>query len=92
VQVSAASLTLSTFFDGTDPGFPFQLQVSFCYTLSAEGLAIEVTATNTTAARPCPFMVGWHPWFCCSGGHGGAGEQPVWHKYHGSEFGARRSL
>lgn len=51
---NGASVTLSTSLDGTDPGYPFCLDISFRYTLDAEGLTIDVTATNTMKAAPAP--------------------------------------
>ncbi|UFU07636.1 aldose 1-epimerase family protein [Ruania halotolerans] len=43
------------------PGYPFALIVSVRYALTAEGLRITTTATNTSAVD-APYGVGFHPW------------------------------
>jgi aldose 1-epimerase len=43
------------------PGYPFALELRVDYTLSADGLRIETTATNTGTA-PCPYGAGAHPY------------------------------
>eukprot|EP01051_Picozoa_sp_SAG22_P013972 SAG22_NODE_1631_length_3936_cov_2.342716_5_plen_266_part_00 len=70
---SSCSVTMSATFDGSDPGYPFAVAVSFTYTMGADGLTVSVAAKNISSgpgagvpAGPCPFMVGWHPWFCVS--------------------------
>lgn len=60
----SASLSLSYTFDGSEPGYPFVLAMNLEYTLSEEGFAITVTATNPDPAGwPAPYYVGWHPYF-----------------------------
>lgn len=49
------------------PGYPFLLDLSVEYQLSAAGLAVAYRATNVGAA-PCPFGVGHHPYFALDGG------------------------
>lgn len=43
------------------PGYPFQLDCTLDYTLSAAGLTVRTTATNTGDA-PCPYGTGAHPY------------------------------
>ena len=43
------------------PGYPFSLALAIEYVLSAEGLRVEVTATNR-GERPCPYGSGAHPY------------------------------
>jgi aldose 1-epimerase len=43
------------------PGYPFCLEVTIEYELSASGLAVRTTATNVGAAR-CPYGSGAHPY------------------------------
>jgi aldose 1-epimerase len=43
------------------PGYPFSLAVLTEYTLSADGLRVETTATNTGTA-PAPYGAGAHPY------------------------------
>ena len=43
------------------PGYPFSLALAIEYALSAEGLRVEVTATNR-GERPCPYGSGAHPY------------------------------
>jgi aldose 1-epimerase len=45
------------------PGYPFTLELSIEYTLSARGLTVETTATNSGTNR-LPFGAGFHPYFC----------------------------
>ena len=59
----SASITLTATFDGSDPGYPFTLTADFCYTLSADGLAIEVRPSVPTHA-PQPL---WARLSCCAG-------------------------
>ncbi|WP_406436901.1 aldose 1-epimerase [Streptomyces sp. NBC_00631] len=50
---------------GTHPGYPFALDLTAEYTLSADELSITIGATNvgdTTA----PYAAGWHPYFTLS--------------------------
>jgi aldose 1-epimerase len=43
------------------PGYPFSLALSATYTLSDDGLRVELRASNIGAA-PCPFGAGQHPY------------------------------
>jgi aldose 1-epimerase len=43
------------------PGYPFSLDVEIAYELSADGLKIRTSATNTGAAA-CPYGSGAHPY------------------------------
>ena len=57
---ASAQLTLAASFDGSDPGYPFTVDVAFTYTLDASGFSIGVSATNASeAGEAAPFMVGW---------------------------------
>ena len=57
---ASAQLTLAASFDGSDPGYPFTINVAFTYTLDASGFSIGVSATNASeAGEAAPFMVGW---------------------------------
>ena len=50
---SNATLTMEAHFDGSDPGYPWKLDLSFVYTLDNDGFRIDVQATNSTASS-CP--------------------------------------
>jgi galactose mutarotase-like enzyme len=43
------------------PGYPFTLELRAEYSLSAEGLAVRIEATNA-GAEAAPFGAGWHPY------------------------------
>lgn len=43
------------------PGYPWELRVESTYTLSDEGLRVEVSATNLSGSE-APYGVGFHPW------------------------------
>ena len=43
---------------------PFHVRVNIVYMLNKSGLQIEIQARNLHDEVPCPFMAGWHPWFC----------------------------
>ncbi|MFD8717753.1 aldose 1-epimerase [Streptomyces sp. NPDC059629] len=50
---------------GEYPGYPFALDLTVAYTLTADELGVEIRATNlgdTTA----PYAAGWHPYFTLS--------------------------
>lgn len=49
------------------PGYPFQLDCTLDYTLSAAGLTVRTTATNTGDA-PAPYGTGAHPYLSPGGG------------------------
>lgn len=59
-----ACLKLGASFDGSDEGYPFQVDVTFSYCLHADnGFSIDVSATNRSpGGTAAPFMVGWHPY------------------------------
>jgi aldose 1-epimerase len=48
------------------PGYPFPLDCSVTYELTASGLAVTVGATNIGSV-PCPFGAGAHPYFAFAG-------------------------
>jgi aldose 1-epimerase len=48
-------------------GWPFPLDVSIAYTLSAEGLTVETSLTNI-GPRPCPVGWGQHPYLSAGPG------------------------
>jgi len=60
-----AHLTLSTFFNGSDPGYPFQVETNITYTLDTEGFSLSVVSQNVMfdSQTSVPFMVGSHPYF-----------------------------
>jgi aldose 1-epimerase len=43
------------------PGYPFTLDLTLRYVLSAQGLTVTATATNV-GAEPCPYGHGFHPY------------------------------
>ncbi len=43
------------------PGYPFALDLSIAYSLSAAGLRVTTTATNI-GPKPCPYGAGAHPY------------------------------
>ena len=45
----------------SQPGYPWTVDLRASYSLSDDGLAVEVTATNQ-ADRPAPFAAGAHPY------------------------------
>jgi hypothetical protein len=56
---TAASVTLQYSFDGSDPGYPFALNVQITYTLDVHGFSFAVTATNLNKEGwPLPFYNG----------------------------------
>ncbi len=63
---SYARLELSYSFDGTEPGYPFQLDVAVFYTLSDKGFNVSFQVSNRMKNQPLPFYVGWHPYFNCT--------------------------
>ena len=58
-----ATLILGYDFDGTDIGYPFNIQVHITYVLSQTGLTVHVDATNLMQSLSAPFMTGCHPYF-----------------------------
>lgn len=56
------SVTLCYCHDRETQGFPFALQIIIKYTLTADGLNIDVRVKNTGDAS-FPFSLGWHPYF-----------------------------
>jgi aldose 1-epimerase len=67
VEASAASVTLRHDLVPT-PGYPWALRLDVTYALTADGLVVEVVATNLGEAT-APYGVGFHPWL--SPGPGG---------------------
>jgi len=48
------------------PGWPFALHLVTAYSVGADGLTIEVVATNTGTSA-LPYGVGFHPWLATGG-------------------------
>lgn len=62
---TAASVTLQYSFDGSDPGYPFALNVQITYTLDVHGFSFAVTATNLNKEGwPLPFYNGGQSCAC----------------------------
>lgn len=61
-----ARLELAYSFDGTEPGYPFFLDIAVFYTLSKDGFNITIQASNRDETHPLPFFMGWHPYFNCT--------------------------
>jgi aldose 1-epimerase len=53
------------------PGYPFTLALRVEHALSAEGLAVEIEATNI-GSEPCPYGAGAHPYLALDSGADGA--------------------
>lgn len=47
---------------GAFPGYPFELTLEILVSMSATGLALEITATNVGRIS-APYAAGWHPYF-----------------------------
>ena len=60
VDASEDEVTLRLAFEGA-PGYPFPLELTARYRLSAEGLTVSVKAVNTGEAD-APYGVGFHPY------------------------------
>lgn len=60
---TSAKLILQYEFDGTDPGYPFVLNMTLTYELSATGLDIQVHAKNPSKTFALPFFHSLHPYF-----------------------------
>lgn len=60
----SAQLTLRTtrIRPGTYPGYPFAIDLQVTYLVTADGIDIEIRATNT-GPTPAPYAAGWHPYF-----------------------------
>jgi aldose 1-epimerase len=61
-----AELVLGWSFDGSDPGYPFLLDVRITYSLSSSGFRIDTRAQNVMASQPLPFSHAWHSYFAVS--------------------------
>jgi aldose 1-epimerase len=55
------TFTLDSLSDGVE-GYPFELLYTLTYTISLEGVAMEITATNA-GESDAPYFVGWHTYF-----------------------------
>ena len=55
-------LILGYEFDGSDPGYPFNLRVELHYRLDRGGFSCETLAENI-GEQDLPFGDGWHPYF-----------------------------
>ena len=64
----SAVLTLSYKFKQEEEpaGYPFDWLLQITYNLSAAGLNITITVSNTMATSPLPLYIGWHPYFLCT--------------------------
>jgi len=60
---TAATVVLGVMLNGTDPGYPFVVDVTITYRLDAAGLWVTVNGRNAMQGLPAPFMVGCHPYF-----------------------------
>ena len=49
------------------PGWPFTLDVTLIYSLSEQGLSVQMRATNA-GEQTCPFGAGQHPYLSAGGG------------------------
>jgi hypothetical protein len=47
---------------GRHPGYPFSIDLDVSYRITADGIGVEVLATNT-GPDPAPYAAGWHPYF-----------------------------
>ena len=47
---------------GVFPGYPFAIDLEVGYTVTAQGLSLQVTARNV-GDGPAPYGCGWHPYF-----------------------------
>jgi aldose 1-epimerase len=61
VELRRSSVTLSNRIY-PQPGYPFLLDLTVVYDVSADGLTVSVTATNHSG-NTCPFGFGQHPYF-----------------------------
>lgn len=59
----AATVVLGVTFNGSDPGYPFVVEVNVTYTLDAFGFSVTIGAKNLMSHDPAPFMAGCHPYF-----------------------------
>lgn len=50
------------------PGYPFELDVTVTYELSADGLTVRISSTNT-GSTDCPYAVGHHPYLAVADGN-----------------------
>eukprot|EP00037_Helgoeca_nana_P019148 m.185694 g.185694 ORF g.185694 m.185694 type:complete len:417 (-) comp24742_c0_seq2:1946-3196(-) len=60
---ASATVVLDVTFNGSDPGYPFVVDVTVTYTLDAAGFTVHVRGVNRMESSPAPFMVGCHPYF-----------------------------
>jgi hypothetical protein len=49
-------------FNGSDPGYEFQVAVNVSYKLDSAGLTVTVRAQNMMTSLPAPFQAGCHPY------------------------------
>mmetsp|Transcript_122155 Transcript_122155/g.380312 ORF Transcript_122155/g.380312 Transcript_122155/m.380312 type:complete len:318 (+) Transcript_122155:199-1152(+) len=63
----AAQITLAYSFNGSDPGYPFPLDVNLTYKLDNGGFTLTTRARNRELrGRPLPFYSAWHSYFMVS--------------------------
>ena len=55
------TFSLDSLSDGVE-GYPFELLYTLTYTISLEGVTMEITATNV-GEQDAPYFVGWHTYF-----------------------------
>lgn len=60
-----AILILSYHFKNEE-GYPFVWQYEITYTLSRNGLDINIVVQNQMPGQPLPMYIGWHPYFLCT--------------------------
>ena len=58
-----AKLTLAYTFAGSEPGYPFVLNMTLTYVLSEQGLEVTVRAFNPSTTSALPFFHSVHPYF-----------------------------
>jgi aldose 1-epimerase len=60
-DVMELTFSLDSLSDGVE-GYPFELLYTLTYTISLEGVTMEITATNI-GEQDAPYFVGWHTYF-----------------------------
>jgi len=65
ISKNAASITIAYIETKKDNGYPFIYSVYLTYTLTIEGINLEVSIKNNDNTS-LPFNIGWHPYFYSS--------------------------
>jgi aldose 1-epimerase len=60
---NGATLVIGYKLDGRSPGYPFVVDFSVQYKLSASGAFTLTYKAENLGELPCPIMFGWHPYF-----------------------------